>query len=390
MARAGDVPGPFAMSGLLAAPLHASHVRYVIRLSLLSALLIVAAARCGQGGAALGTDPDPPPQTPPPTEPGPAPPSPGPTPPAPGPDLACGDYPHTRVVPVGSSVELTQALARAQPGDLLRLRDGVYTGGWTIAISGTPQLPITLCGTRQALLDAGSIDQRDVITLKASYWTLAGFSVTGGLRGIYTARASHNVLENLEIYGIGQEAVHWRVFSSHNVLRGSLIHDTGLVIAEFGEGVYIGQYRGHWCGTTGCQPDRSDSNQVIDNVIGPNVTAEHIDAKEGTTGGTIQGNRFDGNGLVQTRDWIDSWVEINGNGYTVRDNQGRVSPRDGFQVMVGLAGWGNDNVFAGNTADVRAGGFGFRVDAARTTGNRIACDNQVLAAAAGFSSPPCR
>ncbi|HEY7613102.1 MAG TPA: right-handed parallel beta-helix repeat-containing protein [Gemmatimonadales bacterium] len=301
----------------------------------------------------------------------------------------CDPFPRSRLVPVSTAAELTAALARALPGDLIRLADGVYTGSWTITANGTPEKPITICGGSQALLDAASMQERDVITLKASYWVMTGFSITGGLRGIYTERASHNVLDKLEIYGIGQEAVHWRVFSSHNVLRNSRIHDTGLVIAEFGEGVYIGQYRGHWCGSTGCQPDRSDSNQVLDNVIGPNVTAEHVDVKEGTTGGVISGNRFDGEGMPQPQDWIDSWVEINGSGYTVSNNQGTRSPRDGFQVIVGLNGWGNDNVFTGNVADVRGPGFGFRIDTRGTRGNRIACDNQVLEAQAGFSNVPC-
>jgi Right handed beta helix region len=350
-------------------------------------IMLLVAPRCGSAGGSLsGPEPPPPPVTPP----GPPPPGPPePPPPPPIPSAACAGYRFTRLVPVGTATQLATAIARAEPGDLIQLSDGHYVGGWTITVSGTEAAPIVLCGSSSAVLDAGSVSSRDVLTLKASWWTLGGFAVTNGLRGVYTERASHNTLERLTIHDIGQEAVHWRVFSSHNVVRNSSIRSTGLINAEFGEGIYIGQWRGHWSASTGGQPDRSDSNSVIDNVIGPAVTAEHVDAKEGTTGGRITGNTFDGRGMALAQPWVDSWVEINGNNYVVSGNTGSSSPRDGFQVMVGLSGWGNENRFERNVADVGADGFGFRIDRS-ATGNVVTCDNIVEGAGAGFSNTDCR
>jgi hypothetical protein len=292
-------------------------------------------------------------------------------------------------VAVSTAADLTAAIARAEPGDLIQLTAGHYVGSWTVRVSGTSDAPIVLCGASDAVLDAASISSRDVITLKANYWTLGGFTITGGLRGVYSERASYNTLERLTIHDTGQEAVHWRVFSSHNVIRQSTIRSTGLINGEFGEGIYIGQWRGHWAATTGGQPDRSDSNSVIDNVIGPAVTAEHVDAKEGTTGGIISGNTFDGRGIARSQPWVDSWVEINGNGYLISGNTGSSSPLDGFQVMVGLAGWGNENRFERNVADVGAAGFGFRIDGS-ASGNVVTCDNIVEGAQAGFANTDCR
>jgi hypothetical protein len=41
-------------------------------------------------------------------------------------------------------------------------------------------------------------------------------------------------------------------------------------------------------------PDRSDRNQALNNTIGPDVTAEHVDIKEGTQSGVVRGNTFNG------------------------------------------------------------------------------------------------
>jgi hypothetical protein len=301
---------------------------------------------------------------------------------------ACSTYAHSRSIPVSTSSQLGAALASARPGDLIELRDGRYPGGWVITASGAAGAPIVLCGSKNAVLEGGSFS-RDVLTLRASYWIIAGLSLTRGLRGVYTERASHNVLEYLSIWNLGQEAVHWRVFSSHNVIRRSAIQETGRSTPEWGEGVYIGSYRGHWCKSTSCQPDRSDSNAVIENVIGPDVTAESVDAKEGSTGGIIQRNTFNGRGMVRSQSWVDAWVEIAGNGYTVSDNQGSASPHDGFQVVVVATGWGNDNLFSRNIAEVGADGFGFRLNS-KGSGNRVTCDNVVRAATAGFTNVSCR
>jgi hypothetical protein len=361
-------------------------MRYTRQLPL---LLLLVAPRCTQQGAPV-TDPGTPPPSAPIPEPPTVPPAPDPDPPPPpAPSAACAGYSYRRFIPVLTSAEFPAALANAQPGDLIQLSDGEYVGGWLITASGTADAPITLCGGAGAVLNAGSISNRDVLTLRASYWTVAGITITGGLRGVYAERASHNTLEQVTLHNLGQEAVHWRIFSSHNVVRRSVIRDTGRLIPEYGEGVYIGQDRGAWRTTTGGAPDRSDSNAVIETVIGPNVTAEHVDVKEGTTGGEIRGNTFDGRGMVMSKPWVDSWVEIKGNAYTVSDNRGSATLRDGFQAVVVLSGWGNDNVFSGNFADVQGPGFGFFLDQ-QGTGNVVACDNTVAGAEAVLSNTECR
>lgn len=119
---------------------------------------------------------------------------------------------------------------------------------------------------------------------------------------------------------------------------------------------------------------------MAENTIGP-TTSESIDIKEGTVGGLVVGNRFDGSGTAGA----DSWVDVKGTAWLIEGNQGTGAPLDGFQTHQILERWGERNVFRGNT--VAAGavpgaladdtderfGFTFRPDG----GNVVTCDNRV-------------
>ncbi|MBI4940202.1 MAG: hypothetical protein HY830_05595, partial [Actinobacteria bacterium] len=109
------------------------------------------------------------------------------------------------------------------------------------------------------------------------------------------------------------------------------------------------------CDVNGCSPDRSDGNFVLDNRIGP-TTAESVDVK--------------------------------GNGWLVTGNRGTRSPMDGFQTHVVADGWGRDNVFRGNVADL-AGGSGVGYYLHKDVPNTVACSNKVTGAAGGLSNRPC-
>jgi hypothetical protein len=295
----------------------------------------------------------------------------------------------TRIVSVGSATQLSTALQDARPGDLIELAEGRYAGRFSSAAAGLRGQRITLCGTRNAILDAGSLSASGyALTIRGDYWVLDGFTVTNAQQGVRLEGSSWSTVRRLAIYNIGQEALNLRNFASHDTLEANLIHDTGRVTAEYGEGIYVGSYNGVWASLTGGQPDRSDSTVVRNNVIGPNVTAEAIDVKEGTTGGLIEGNTFDGRGMVMSQTWVDSWVEIKGNGYRVTRNKGTASLRDGFQAYVTIAGWGNNNVFTGNVADVQAGGYGFRIT--NVSGTVVGCDNTATNAGSGLSNVGCK
>ena len=253
--------------------------------------------------------------------------------------------------------------------------------------SGTASRRIALCGSRQAELRGDTLKEGYVLHLDgADHWTLSGFSVTNGEKGIMADRADHNVVQGIAVHHIGHEGIHLRAFSTDNLVQGNLVHDTGLRKARYGEGIYVGSAHSNWCEHSGCKPDRSDRNRIFGNRIGPDVTAEGVDLKEGTTSGQVIGNDLIGRNMTGA----DSWVDVKGNAWLVRGNRGSLSPQDGFQVHVEAPGWGRDNVITGNSGDLGADGeYGVRVDN-DARGTRVGCDNRVSGAGKGLSNIPCR
>ncbi|MDY7528411.1 MULTISPECIES: right-handed parallel beta-helix repeat-containing protein [unclassified Cryobacterium] len=286
---------------------------------------------------------------------------------------------------VTSAAELTRALDHPQPGTVIQLADGVYSGNFTASGRGSAALPITLCGTKSSVLDGGDDRHGYVLHLQdAAFWVLDGFTVRNGQKGVMLDGTSNTVLQNLTVQHVGDEAIHLRAFSSDNTLVGNTISDTGLFKRKFGEGIYVGTAESNWCTISNCAPDTSDRNVITGNTIS-GTTAESVDIKEGTTGGTLNQNTFDGSMIVQSA--ANAWVNVKGNNWTIDSNTGTNSPQDGFQTHEILDGWGTGNIFRNNTANVNGPGYGFALTPVR--GNIVECGAQSSNAQHGLSNVPC-
>ena len=317
-----------------------------------------------------------------------------------------------RAVSVSSAAELTDALADAQPGDVITLAAGDYDGAFFATTSGTEEAPITLTGPEGAVLsnskracDPNVPSGRKVKYCgfglhlnKVSRWQLTGFSVRDSAKGIVLDGSSDNVIDGVEVSNIGDEGVHFRTSSSDNILRNSSVHDTGTAQPGFGEGVYLGSAVSNWPKfgeNDGAGPDRSDRNQVLDNTIGPNVAAELIDVKEGTVDGLIRGNTFDGDGMTGENS-ADSWVDAKGNDYIIEKNAGTFSGdgtfADGYQTHQQTPGAGCGNTWNANTSDL-GGASGFAINVTNqskcgTNPNVVSDDNTATGAGKGLSNIP--
>lgn len=294
--------------------------------------------------------------------------------------------PKTGAVEVSTADELTNALQNARPGQSIVLRPGVYRGDFTATTSGTATAPITLCGSRSAVLQGDSIDKGYVLHMDgASWWRLLGFTVEGGQKGVVTDGVTHVLIDGLFVHTIGEEGIHLRSFTTDTVVTKCVVRQTGLLESFFGEGLYVGSAHKNWCRYTRCQPDASNNDVLSYNDISE-TTAENIDIKEGTTGGAIIGNRFDGAAMVASAS--KGWVNVKGNSWTIENNMGVNSIDNGFEVHQVYPGWGIGNIFKGNHARVNGPGYGIYVQSKRLQ-TVVECSNKVAGAGAGFSTVGC-
>jgi hypothetical protein len=305
------------------------------------------------------------------------------SPPVPGgPQPVPADCPAATVT-VTTAAELTAALASPEPGAVIMLADGVYRGNFRASGAGTAQKSITLCGGSGAILDGGGPEEGYVLHLdQASYWSVQGFTVRNGQKGLMLDETTNSVIQGLRVENTGDEAIHLRRFSSDNKVIGNTISGAGLRKAKFGEGIYIGTAESNWCDISSCEPDRSDRNEIRANTVS-GTTAESVDIKEGTSDGFLIGNTFDGASITEA----DSWVDVKGRGWRIEENTGRNSPLDGFQTHEILDGWGTENVFRNNVAEVNGPGLGYSLKPVRD--NVVDCSNTASHAEQGLSNAPC-
>nr|WP_231134358.1 right-handed parallel beta-helix repeat-containing protein [Motilibacter deserti] len=297
-------------------------------------------------------------------------------------DPSCPDP----TVTVATADELTDALATAQAGDSIALAPGTYNGAFVATGAGTQDAPIALCGPADAVLEGNGPDDDYVLHLDGvSHWRVAGFTVRDGQKGVMADGAVSTVISGLTVEDIGDEAIHLRGFSTDNLVEGNTVRRTGLRKPKYGEGIYIGTAKSNWCDITDCEPDRSDRNVVRGNTISE-TTAEAVDIKEGTTGGKLVDNTFDGSAIDEAG--ADSWVDVKGNDWVVQGNTGVNSPEDGFQTHEILGGWGQGNVFRDNVARVNGPGHGFSLTPVND--NRVSCDNKASGAKQGLANVACR
>lgn len=293
---------------------------------------------------------------------------------------------------VSTKDELQKALSNAQAGQTIVLANGIYTGQFKIPanINGTASQPIVLKGSKDAILETGDVNKGNALELQGnSYWILEGFTVQQSKKAVMIDYSNNITVKNLTIKNIGEEAVHFRKFSSYNIMRGCTVTNTGLVSPGYGEACYIGSAYSNWDKYTNGKADTCNYNKVIDNHFGPGVAAEGIDVKEGTYYGYIADNYFDGEGM-KGENYADSWMDIKGSNYLIENNKGKTSLLDGFQVHHPTAGSGANNIFKNNTCNVGNKGFGFNIQLldGSANGNIVYDNNEVKNAEAGIANIP--
>ena len=319
------------------------------------------------------------------------------------------------VVDVATSAQLAAALVGAEAGQTIRLAAGEYHGAFVTQRAGTASRPITLTGPRTAVLvndgPAGDAPDCPVPTAGwdsgyglwlsgAPYWNLTGFTVKDSKKGVVLDSSPHVVIDGLYVHHAEEEGVHFRRSSADGVIRNSVVEYTGLVQPGYGEGVYLGSAGSNWGGHGNSSGvDRSDRVLVENNRIGPYIAAEPVDVKEGTTGGVIRGNTFDGRG-ISGQNSADSWVDVKGVDYLIENNSGAFAPpgtfANGYEThnpaTTPSFQNGCGNVWRGNSSDLGGvGAYAVKVtspSSCTARPNVVYASNTVRNAVSGLTNVP--
>lgn len=209
--------------------------------------------------------------------------------------------------------EIISALDNAIPGDVIYIKPGTYSkkslknqAYFFSDNSGTASKPITINGN-DVTLKGNSISKGSVLRLKGNYWVIKGLSITNGLKGILLDQSSYNKIANVNVFKIGNEAIHLRDNSNHNLITHCKIWDTGIINPGFGEGIYIGSDNKAWL-----KYSAKNDNNIIDNSeFGPNIRAESIDIKEGTQKTQVKNSKFIGKG-ISGQNSATSFISVKG------------------------------------------------------------------------------
>lgn len=252
--------------------------------------------------------------------------------------------------------ELFIAMREVKPGEVIRVAGGIYDytayqGAQKIDTSaeGIEGAPITLTAAdpqNPPIITGTSAENGCVMQITGDYWILENLKITTSQKGIVLDNSNHSVIRNCEVYNIGSEAIAIRDGSSYCTVKDSYIHDTGIITPGYGEGVYIGSAKS----VTGF--DYKCDYNIVDGCTFKNVSAEHIDVKEYTTGTEIMNCKFYGDGMTSVN-YAGSFVDIAGNNVNVHDNIGYRNNNPNivaaFELHDQVDGWGYHCIFSDNT-----------------------------------------
>lgn len=263
------------------------------------------------------------------------------------------------IIRVTNTEELKSALAAAKAGDEIILAEGeyVYSGPtpkgrmFTGEADGSKDAPIVLRSENPnvpSIISGVTAEGSYALTITGDWWELRDLKITNASKGIIVDNSNYTKILNCEVYGIGGEGIHLRDNSSYCLVENCRIHDTGIISPGYGEGIYVGSSK-----STDGYGYKCDHNTIRSCEIGPDVTAEHVDVKEYTTGTVIEYCTFNGKGL-SGENYADSFVDIKGNDcilrYCTAYRNGAESINRAFEMNKLDEGWGQNAYIYGNKA----------------------------------------
>lgn len=280
----------------------------------------------------------------------------------------------------GSAFKTIQkAVDTAQAGDTINLADGSYLQNVVTKRNGSPGMPITIRGSRQAVVKGS--DSGRMFEINHDYITLEGFSIDGFRGGSATTAANYSdkliyavgttagngvtnvIVNNMSLKNALGECVRFKYFAQNNQITNNTIANCGVqdfVITpgsgKNGEGIYIGTAPEQLGNNPTNDVDQSNNNLVANNTFDTQGN-ECVDVKEGSTGNIIECNKCTGQ-----KDANSAGFDARGSGNTFRNNESYGNLGAGIRfggdnpTIDGI----NNDAYGNNIHDNGAGGIKFQ------------------------------
>ena len=240
----------------------------------------------------------------------------------------------TVTVTAGSASDLQAKLLAAIPGDEIVIPAGTYatdtvsgSGSFTYTNTSNALFFVGGAGTsaNHILIRAADPNNKPVLTALTPTGGSSSQGINGGnvfqilgqvalgssqnkyidvqnivfsyrKKGVLIDKSNYVTVTGCEVHHVGQEGLHIRDKSSNNTVTNTKVTYTGqLGGTDLGlaEGFYVGTDKGAWA----TYNPYCNDNSFINSIVGPGVTAEHWDIKEGTARTLIDGATLDGTGI---------------------------------------------------------------------------------------------
>ncbi|CAM9351601.1 unnamed protein product [Discosporangium mesarthrocarpum] len=290
-----------------------------------------------------------------------------------------------KVSPSGSP-SLSDAIKSAKPGDTIHLANGRYKTGIMSFTDGEEDAPITITGSRDAVVSGINTDQR-VVTIKHDHIHLRGFTVDGQMGNGDTLNSYANkcvfvhgqttpkditymghtfpssinglVISNMSIKNCQGECIRLKYFVTHSDIQDNDVQNCGVDDFVFnagsggknGEGLYMGTSSTQWGDgkNPDSSPDQSNFNLVKNNIFLTHGN-ECVESKEGTEHNVVEGNTCGGQ-----LDEKSACFGSRGNRNIFRNNKGEGCYGAGIRLGGHMSYGINNKIYKNTFTDVQSG-----------------------------------
>lgn len=220
----------------------------------------------------------------------------------------------------------------ASDGGVFIFNPGVYHGAISLVdrnhSSSNPLIIRSAKGPNTVSIVKGDYKGTPLSIKNSSYIVVDGITFNGGLRGTYPSASDHLIFMNCEFTNTGQEGIHLVNSTKYVDILNCKIHNTGLVKASYGEGIYMGS--GGY--STVAFPDNVEHVWIEGNEIHDCGNGEAVNIKAECFHITVQGNTIYNIAPGTSIQYNQAAITIEGGSFSITNNYRLTESRDHWIV----------------------------------------------------------